>query len=1047
MSIYKSAVQKPITTLMVFVAVLVLGVFSLIQLPIDLYPEIEPPYISVMTTYAGASAADIEINVTKLIEDRLASVDKLKEITSSSYDNMSVVSLEFQWDANLDEAVSDVRNALDWVLDALPDAADRPNVFKFNTSMMPILFYSVTAVGSYSGLEKILDQKVVNALNRIDGIGSVSMNGTPTRVVYVDMDQSKMDAYNLGVEQIGNVIKAENLDMPSGNVKMGTEDYQLRVEGEFDESIEIAELVVGSYGGKNIYLKDIASVRDTIKDISYDQRVNGRQGVTMIVTKQSGANTVKIAEAVRRELQKIGPTLPPDVKIEEVFDSSTFIRNSVNNLSETLMYEFLFVVVVVLFFLGRWRATLIIVITIPVSLLSAFIYLLMTGNSINIISLSSISIAIGMVVDDAIVVLENISRHVGRGSSPREASIYATNEVWLSVIATTLVIAAVFVPLTTISGMMGVMFKQLGWIVTIATVVSTVAAITIVPMLSSKFLKVRPAGKRVMRFGYVNTIGRFLDAFDRAYGALLGWCVTHKKVVIVLSAAVFFFSFYVFREVGSDYMPETDQGRITAMIELQTGTRVEETMKTVRAFERLVAEKYPEVALASSATGSNDQGGVSALFTTNGSHISNITFRLHERSQRKRNVFELAELMRADLKKYPEVINYNVSTADGGLMGGGSALQVEIFGYDFDKTNRVTADIRRRLDSIKGAENIQVSRKNDRPELKVRFDKEKLMRHGLNSATVSTYVRNRVDGMVAGKLREEGEEYDIIVRLNEDSRNTIRKLEEMTLLTPQGKQIKLRELGRVEEHWSPPNITRKRKERIVTIDVTPVGVPLGTIAQQIQAEIDKVEIPSEVLVRIGGSYEDQQESFQNLILLLMLSILLVFIVMASQFESFTNPLVIMFSIPFSFSGSFLALYLTGTTMNLIAALGMVLLVGVVVKNGIVLVDYMNLMRDRGMKLNDAIVVSGRSRLRPVLMTALTTILGMLPMALSAGEGSEIWAPMGVAVIGGLTFSTMITLIIVPVMYAVVSKSGERDKARKVRKRFRFMDNLDSGNQN
>ena len=375
MSIYKSAVQKPITTLMVFIAVIVLGIYSLIQLPIDLYPEIEPPFISVMTMYPGANAADIEINVTKLIEDRLASVDKLKEITSASYDNMSVVSLEFQWEANLDEAVSDVRNSLDWVLSALPDEVERPNVFKFNTSMMPIMFYSVTADKSYSGLERIMDQKVVNALNRIDGIGSVSIVGAPQRVVYIDLNQTKMDAYHLTVEQIGGVISAENLNVPSGNVKMGMDDYQLRVEGEFKESAEIKNLVVGNFQGKNIYMKDVAAVRDTIKDLSLDQRVNGKQGVSLIVTKQSGTNTVKIAAAVRRELEKIKPTLPPDISINETFDSSKFIENSVNNLSETLIYEFLFVVLVVLFFLGRWRATLIIVVTIPVSLLCAFIYL------------------------------------------------------------------------------------------------------------------------------------------------------------------------------------------------------------------------------------------------------------------------------------------------------------------------------------------------------------------------------------------------------------------------------------------------------------------------------------------------------------------------------------------------------------------------------------------------------------------------------------------------------------------------------------------------
>jgi HAE1 family hydrophobic/amphiphilic exporter-1 len=1045
MSIYKSAVEKPITTTMVFVAVIVLGLYSVMQLPIDLYPEIEPPYISVMTMYPGASAADIEVNITKLIEDGLASVDKLKEITSLSYDNMSVVTLEFQWEADLDVAVSDVRNALDWVVDELPDNVDRPTVFKFNSSMMPIVMFAITATNSYSGLERIVDEKLVNVLNRIDGIGSISLSGAPQRVVYVDLNQNKMDAYNLTVEQIGNVIATENLNLPSGNVKMGTENYQLRVEGEFVESSEIRNLLVGNYAGKNIYLKDIAAVRDTIKDVSLDQRVNGIQGLTMVISKQSGANTVKIARQVREELEKAQKTLPPDIKISEVFDSSTFIQRSVNNLTETLMYALIFVVLVVLFFLGRWRATLIIVLTIPLSLICAFIYLMLTDNSLNIISLSSLSIAIGMVVDDAIVVLENITRHVERGSSPRESAIYATNEVWLSVIATTLVVVAVFMPLTMVSGLTGVMFKQLGWIVTITIVASTVAAITITPMLSSKFLKNRTLKQRNSRFGYEQTMGKWLGQLDNFYGRLLGWCLHHKRVVIALVALIFGSSLFLLRYVGVDYMPEPDQSQISVMIELQTGTRVEETMKTIRAFEKLAREKYPEIELISSSAGANDDGGIGALFNTNGTNISNTTFRLVNVEDRTRSVFEIADEMRQDLKNYPEIINYNVTSSQNGGMAGDNSIQIEIFGYDFDKTNAIAAAIRDSIVTLRGAANVQVSRKNDRPELQIKFDKEKLMQHGLSSAMVSAFVHNRVEGLIASKLREEGEEYDIIVRLEEDSRNSISKLEEMTLTTPTGKQIKLRELGKVLEYWSPPNIEHKRKERIVTVSVTPVNIPLAELAGNIQSKIDRIDVPSELMVRVGGAYEDQQESFMSLGLLLIMSLILVFIVMASQFESLSNPFVIMFSIPFAFSGSFLALYLTDTTLNLIAALGMVLLVGIVVKNGIVLVDYTNLMRDRGMKLNEAIMASGRSRLRPVLMTSMTTILGMLPMALSVGEGSEIWAPMGISVIGGLTFSMTITLIIIPVMYAVVSRSGERDKVKKVRERFHFMDESDKSN--
>ena len=460
MSIYKSAVNKPITTTMIFVAVVVMGIYSLINIPIDLYPDMEPPYISVMTTYAGANAADIETNVTKVLEDAMNSVDKLKEITSVSSDNLSVISLEFEWESNLDEATNDIRDVIDRVFESLPEGCDRPTIFKFNTSMMPILFYAITADESYPGLEKLIDEKIINPLNRVDGVGSVSMIGTPNRMIYVDVDPQRLDAYNLTLEQIGSVIFAENMNMPAGNVKMGKMDYQIRVQGEFDESERIKNLIVSDYNGQPVYVRDIANVKDTLKDVTLEEKINGENGARMFVMKQSGANTVKVARDIKKNLEELKTTLPPDVKIQEIFDSSTFIKGSVSNLSQTLMWALIFVIFVVLFFLGRWRATFIIVLTIPISLIVAFIYLYITGSSLNVISLTSLSIAIGMVVDDAIVVLENITRHVERGSSPRESAIYATNEVWLSVIVTTLVVVAVFFPLTLVTGMPGVLFAK-----------------------------------------------------------------------------------------------------------------------------------------------------------------------------------------------------------------------------------------------------------------------------------------------------------------------------------------------------------------------------------------------------------------------------------------------------------------------------------------------------------------------------------------------------------------------------------------------------------
>lgn len=1037
MSIYKSAVNKPVTTIMIFVAVVVMGIFSLINIPIDLYPDMEPPYISVMTTYAGANAADIETNVTKVMEDAMNSVDKLKEITSVSSDNLSVISLEFEWESNLDEATNDIRDVIDRIYESLPDGCDRPTIFKFNTSMMPILFFAVTADENYPGLEKLIDEKIINPLNRVDGVGSVSLVGSPVRMIYVDVDPQRLDAYNLTLEQIGNVISAENMNLPAGNVKMGKMDYQIRVQGEFDESERIKNLVVSNSNGQPIFVRDLATVRDTLKDIALEEKINGENGARMFVMKQSGANTVKVARDIKSKLEELKTTLPPDVKIQEIFDSSTFIKGSISNLSQTLMWALIFVVFVVLFFLGRWRATFIIVLTIPISLIVAFIYLYITGSSLNVISLTSLSIAIGMVVDDAIVVLENITRHVERGSSPREAAIYATNEVWLSVIITTLVVVAVFFPLTLVTGMTGVLFKQLGWIVTITVITSTLAAISLTPMLASKFLRLRPKKKRG-KFSYENTIEKWMDKLDLFYEASLRKLLHYKTMVVVVSSLIFISSLLMVNFIGTDFMPESDEGRLSVAVELQTGLRVEETTKITRKLEQLINERYPEVELISSSSGSDDEGSFISMFSTTGSNMINLMMRLSPLEERERDVFVIADDLREQLAQFPEIVSSSVTTSTQ-MLGGSNTVDVEIYGYDFDITNTYAEQVLERLRKIPEAKEVIISRKNDKPELQVVLDRNKLADHGLSTTQVSMLIRNRINGLTPSYFKEEGDEYDIKIRLQEEFRNSITDVENLTILTQAGQKLKLKEIGEVKEYWSPPSIDHKRRERVVTISAAPNKVALGDLATLIKEEISDINQPQQIVTSIGGAYEDQQESFMDLAMLMALSLILVYIVMASQFESLRMPIIIMVSIPFAFTGVIYALLLTNTTLSVVAALGAVLLVGIVVKNGIVLVDFINLMRDRGIELYEAIAISGKSRLRPVLMTAATTILGMLPLALSTGEGAEIWRPMGITVIGGLVFSTLITMIIVPVMYALLASRGERRKKDKLRKHFVFMD--------
>lgn len=1038
MSIYSASVKRPVTTILIFVALIVMGLYSLTQLPIDLYPEMELPFIGVVTTYGGASASDIETNVTRPVEDALNSVSNLKEITSTSSDGLSVIFMNFEYGTNLDEASNDIRSNLGFIDRILPEDAESPMIMKFNSSMMPIIFYAVTAKESYRGLEKILDEKLVNPLNRIEGVGSVNLAGVPGRKVYIDVDPRKMEAYNLTIEQIGGILAAENMNMPAGYIEMGKTDYPLRIQGEFPESDVMKNIVLTSYNGNNVYLKDVASVRDTIRETRLDTRINGLQGMTLYVQKQSGGNTVKVTKDVEAALETLKQDLPADVKIEKLFDSATFIKDSISNLTETLLYAAIFVVLVVLFFLGRWRATLIIIVTIPISLVVAFIYLFITKESVNIISLTSLSIAIGMVVDDAIVVLENITKHVERGSRPREAAIYATNEVWLAVIVTTLTVVAVFFPLTFVTGLTGVLFKQLGMLVTITIVTSVVAAITLTPTMSALLLKWYPIRKDAPFWTYDGSIRKWLDSFDHFYEKTLRWALHHKRVTVLIAFVIFIASMALFTKIDTEFFPEADQSEVNATIELQTGTRVDETLKTTDKVDKIVKEKFPEVKLTSTSTGADDEAGFSSLFGAGGTHVISYTMALYPIEERTKSSQEIAEELRTELARIPEIVDYTVSTQQNMGSFGSNTVDVEIYGYNIAETNNVAEELAAKIRNIRGANDVTISRDKSKPELQIILDQGKMIANGLNTATVSAAVRNRVSGLTSTRLRQAGDEYDVIVRFREDARSTLTDIQNIGITNPMGQVIRLGEIADIKEFWSPPSIQRKRRERIVTVSFTPFKRSLTELQTEVQKAIDGTQLPSGVMVQISGAIQDQMESFMDIAFLIVVSLILVYLVMASQFESLKMPFIIMFSIPFAFSGVAIALFLTNTTLSVISAIGAVMLIGIVVKNAIVLVDFINLMRERGHELYEAVALSGRSRLRPVIMTSATTILGMLPLALSKGSGSELWSPMGIAVIGGLIFSTLVTLVLVPVIYSVFAKHGERNKTLAVYSEMKFL---------
>ena len=1034
MSLYSSAVKKPVTTILVFVAVVIIGLFSLLKLPIDLYPDIDTNTIMVMTTYSGASSQDIEQNVTRPLENTLNSVEHLKHITSNSKENISIITLEFEYGYDIDVLTNSVRDKLDMVSSMLPDDAETPIIFKFSTDMIPIVLLSAQANESLPGLYKILDENVANTLARVDGVGTVSISGAPKREIHIYLDPARLEAYNLTAESVIQLVAAENKNVPGGTFDMGSDTYSLRVQGEFKDPTEMRDLVVGSKDGAVVRLSDVARIDDSVEERAQETYNNGQRGAMIIVQKQSGANSVEISNKIKKILPDIQKKLPSDVKLDYIVDTSDNIRNTIASLVETVEYALLFVVIVVFFFLGRWRATVIIALTIPISLIASFIYLLATGNTLNIVSLSALSISIGMVVDDAIVVLENVTTHIERGSDPKQAAVHGTNEVAISVVASTLTLIAVFFPLTLVTGMTGVLFRQLGWMVSIMMVISTAAALSLTPMLCSQLLRLQPVKGKLFTKLY-GPIERFLDKLDDGFYHLLGLVVKHRWITTVGALLIFFGSMQLTKFIGSEFFPTSDNSRLGITLELPVGSRVEIAKDLTERIYKDWTKKYPEIDKFNYTVGQASTDNIYASMQSNGSHIISMNITLKPIKERTKSLTEVAALMREDLKKYPELDKYqvNVGGSRGGSMSGQSTIDYEIYGYDFEKTDSVAQRLKRILSSVKGTADIRISRDNYQPEYQVDFDRQKLAIYGLNLTTAANALRNRINGSTASYFREDGDEYDIKVMYDPDHRQSIEDIENILLFNAQGKGVRLKEVGTVVERFNPPTIERKDRERIITVSTVVQDRPMSDIIADAQPLIDKMEVPSGVTINLSGSYEDQQDSFRDLAMLAVLIIILVYIVMASQFESFTYPGIIMTSIMFAFSGVVLILWITGTNLNVMSMIGGIMLIGIVVKNGIVLIDYITLNRERGMSITKSVLHAGKSRMRPVLMTSLTTILGMVPMAVGTGEGAEMWRPMGVAVIGGLTFSTILTLLFVPTLYTIFAFNGVRRQRRKLHK--------------
>ena len=1035
MSIYRTSVTHPVTTILIFLALAILGVFALTKLPVDNMPDFESNTIMVMSSYPGASAEDVENNLTKVLENSLNGVAQLKNITSNSRENISILTLEFEYGTDIDEATNDVRDKLDMVSQSLPDGASLPYLFKFSADDMPIMIMAATANQSVSALDKILDDKVATPLARVNGVGSVSVTGAPKREIQVYCDPAKLEAYHLSIASISAIIAAENRNLPSGSIDIGSDTYTLRIKKEFEDPSELLDVVVGSAGGKTVYLRDVARIDDTLEEKSQESYTNGVRGAQIIIQKQSGYNTVEVIRKVKAEMKVIGRNLPSDIKITQVVDNSEDIILTIQSLRDTIIITFLVVMMVVFLFLGRLKGTLIVILSIPIALLASLLYLYATGNTLNIISMSALAIAIGMVVDDAIVVLENVTTHLERGERPTEAAVHGTAEVGISVIASTLTMLCVFLPLTMIQGMTGILFRQLGWIVSIIMIVSTTAALTLVPTLCALLLNNKPTTNKLYRlvFGPVN---RLLDAISGGYSRLIGWCMNHKKIILFGALAIFAATLVIFLpRMKTEYFPTQDEGRIQATIELPIGTAQEVTGEVAQAiYEKLTAD-IPEIKVLSYRYGQADSENAFASMRQNGTYLITMNINVGSSSTRKRTVSELADIVRADLKLFPELNRFNVR--EGGMgMGGRANVQLEIYGYDFEETENEARAMRAKMMETGYFTQCILSRDQYTPEYEVDFDREKLALNGLSSASAAAAVSAAMSGTVASYYREDGEEYNIRVRYAPEFRTSIEDLENIVIYNASGQGIRVKDLGQIVESKVPPTIQRKNRDRYITVTgIMAQGKALSEGVDVVTQILTDDPLPSHMSWRIGGDYEEQQKMFGDMLLLLALIVLLVYMVMASQFESLLGPFVIMFSIPFALVGVALGSIVHGwMPISVMGMIGLIILMGIVVKNGIVLIDYTILCQERGMSVRDSSVTAARSRLRPILMTTLTTVLGMLPLAWGTGEGAEMWKGLGVTVAWGLSISTLITLVIIPVLYCGFTEHLVRRKEKKAARR-------------
>lgn len=1021
---------------MIFVAILVIGVFSLTKLPLDLMPNMEFPSLTVITVYPGASAIEVEEQVSKPLEAVLSSAENLVEIKSISKENVSFIQLRYEWEEDITAAANNARDLLELVKSRMPSQAYTPIIYKINASMMPILGYAVNADENYNGLEEIVEDQIASALRKVDGVGTVIYLGQPQREIRVEIDPTRMQAYGMSVAQLSMMLKANNINVPSGFVTESAYDFSVRMPGKYESVEELENTVIKAFNGRVVRIKDVATVRDTFKETDASAFNHVGKGIALLVQKQSGANTVDVVNAVRAEIADIQKDLPSDVQIFEVIGSDELVTSSINNLSSSIWYALIFVTLVVLLFLREWRSSLIVFLTMPVSLISAFIVMNVLGYTINIFSLVALVIAIGMVVDNAIVVLENITQHIERGAMPKQAAMFGASEMGLAIAASTLTTIVVFLPLVFMGGIVGVMFKQLAVLTVTCMITSLFTALALTPMLSSVLLKPAPRGGEGKKHGKLyNWSERMFQRIERVYHDFLGWAVFHKGITLVSALVIFALVLLLGKAVGTDYIPDIDAGSVSIQFETEQGSSHTITEQVGNQIVQILQDHVPEIAEGgiASITGQTEDGVLTAVGFKEGKNIGTIFCHLKPVDERKRSSQQIADDIRPLIEAIPEIEKVTVSGGSAmatALTGNRAPIEFVVYGKDIDQMNQVAFEIERKAKECPEFTNVEALVSAGNREVHILVDKDKASQMALNPGIIGIQVRENLYGAKAGAYTEDGTDYDIRIQYAPEYRNSISKLREMQVTNLLGQQIPLIAVADIQEKEGPVQIERLTQQRYVKVTTNLNGISLGDGAKKAEQIIADLDTPQGVTVSLGGQVEDQGDTFSSLTVIFVIGLLLVFMVMAAQFESLVDPFIILFAIPFTLVGVILAFLITGTTLSVVTFIGLIMLVGIVVNNGIVLVDYSNMLVRRGYSIRDAVMESGRSRLRPVLMTSMTTILGMLPMALSRGMGKELYAPLGITIIGGLLISMLVTLILVPTAYAAVHQH-KLDKERRI----------------